>query len=142
MTDTKTEMQKYTCNKQVHAVQIHDILGKDILPETPKHTRIEMSQEWHDKYKPEPGGYFIVHDDGLQSYLSKEAFEAWYTANNPATHPLRILCDIHTRWDAKGGTAVVMGAIPELEQGERYIDAWSAIRKVVGLPHEIVKVFN
>ena len=88
----KLEMPKYTCNKQVHAVQIHDIVGGVLVFESKDDAKMEMPMEWMKQYHPTPGGYFIIHDDGMQSYLSKEAFEGWYTSNKPDKPKVVVMC--------------------------------------------------
>ena len=132
--EQKIEMPKYTCNKQVHALQIHDLVGNYVVPENGNIPKFMVPDDWFEQYNPQPGGYLIVHDDGMRSYLSKEAFEGWYTSNSDLVGLLTLLCVVHTRYEPDTGTAVALGAIPEYDHGSRYIEAWMNIRQMAGLP--------
>lgn len=41
---------------------------------------ITMLPDWHQKHKPQIGGYFVQYDDGYQSFSPAKAFEDGYTA--------------------------------------------------------------
>lgn len=38
--------------------------------------KIKVDFTWHDKHKPQVGGYFVLYPDGYQSYSPAEPFEA------------------------------------------------------------------
>lgn len=40
---------------------------------------IPVSKEWLDKHNPQPGGYYVVYQDGYASYSPAKAFEEGYT---------------------------------------------------------------
>jgi hypothetical protein len=138
-------LPKYTCHKQVQAVKIHDIVTKGdklfISPEDKGIDNIEVDRAFLEKHHPEIGGYFVVYEDGYQSYSPADTFESGYTAHDPANHPLRILADVHTVHDAEG-TGVRMGVVPKFEDVERYIDAWAKVREIIGLPSHALRILN
>lgn len=41
------------------------------------HTRVSV--EWVLKNNPDPGGYYVIDEEGYANYLPAEAFEAGYT---------------------------------------------------------------
>jgi len=50
-----------------------------IIPEESGYAPFAISSEWADKHTPAAGGYFVVYDDGYQSYSPAKAFEEGYT---------------------------------------------------------------
>ena len=78
-------MPRYQCHKKVWALKIkmfgvntEDGTGL-ITPEESRYAAFEVSAEYLEKHKPEPGGYYVVYDDGYKSYSPAEAFEAGYS---------------------------------------------------------------
>ena len=76
-------LPRYVCHKVVHAARILDI------DDTPKRTglllqveglpeRVEVDQAYVAKHLPRTGGYFVVYEDGYQSWSPGEAFERGY----------------------------------------------------------------
>lgn len=90
------EMPKYQCHKQVWALKIKAI-GEGssnsefaILQfEEAGYGPLPVSADWHFKHKPEPGGYYVVYEDGYKSYSPASAFESGYSLCNPHTGALR-----------------------------------------------------
>lgn len=72
-------MPKYKCHKEVYALKIIGIsVGGELafgFPFAPK----LMPREWLDKHNPAVGGYYVVYQDGYESYSPAEAFESGYT---------------------------------------------------------------
>lgn len=98
-----TEMPKYRSHKTVHALKIiavekikptieelNRILdGSAEMDENPppagrltvEHpfTPIEVGVEFMRKHDPQPGGYYVVYEDGYASWSPAKAFEEGYT---------------------------------------------------------------
>lgn len=79
-------MPKYKCHKEVSALKIKEV---DYERE-PNHEAVltfeekgfdpvKVSREYARKHAPEAGGYFIIYEDGYQSFSPAEAFENGYT---------------------------------------------------------------
>jgi hypothetical protein len=81
----------WQCHKTVWAGQITGIIGEPGVDEKP-HTvvvaapdgttasvAIRVGQEWFAKHEPEVGGYFVLYENGYQSYSPADAFEDGYT---------------------------------------------------------------
>lgn len=83
----------YRCHKTVRALKIKAIqqapadqerihAGGDwlLIPEDGRHSPITVG---HDKFvakhSPQPGGYYVVYEDGYASYSPAKAFEEGYT---------------------------------------------------------------
>ncbi len=56
-----------------------DVPGAIITPEDAGYAPFAVSEEYIDKHNPQPGGYFVVYDDGYQSFSPAKAFEEGYT---------------------------------------------------------------
>ena len=84
MTETaaSAEMPRYACHKQVHALKIKSVLYSDqaiaLVPEDGGYAPIELSLHFDTKHNPQPGGYYVVYDDGYASYSPAQAFESGY----------------------------------------------------------------
>jgi hypothetical protein len=50
-----------------------------ITPEDAGFAAFTVSGEYMQKHKPEPGGYYVVYDDGYKSFSPAKAFEEGYT---------------------------------------------------------------
>lgn len=48
------------------------------LPNVTMHA-IDVSDEYMEKHKPQPGGYYICYEDGYESWSPAKAFESGYT---------------------------------------------------------------
>ena len=81
------EMPKYKCHKVVAAVKIKYLKideskpnsGAMIVPTDGSLEDYPVGQDFLNKHNPKPGGYFVVYDDGYESYSPAEAFESGYT---------------------------------------------------------------
>lgn len=93
--DAVREMPRYQCHKKVWALKIKNILcdsdadlahpGRDpdgsilITPEDEGYAPFRVDFAYRSKHSPKAGGYFVVYDDGYQSYSPADAFEGGYT---------------------------------------------------------------
>lgn len=50
-----------------------------IVPEDEGYAEFPVSREYMMKHNPQPGGYYVVYDDGYKSYSPAKAFEEGYT---------------------------------------------------------------
>lgn len=75
----------YQCHKRVHAVKIGTVLiydGDDKIRIKPVDERIKpfvIPEESYQKHLPSGGGYWVIYEDGYQSFSPAEAFESGYT---------------------------------------------------------------
>jgi hypothetical protein len=58
-------------------------MGIYIVPEDGSYAEFTIDQAFILKHNPQPGGYFIVYEDGYQSYSPAKAFEEGYTLIEP-----------------------------------------------------------
>lgn len=74
-------LSRFQCHKVVRAGKIVAITEAGLMVETMPHAgiTIEVSPEWFMKHQPETGGYFVVYDDGYESYSPAAAFEGGYS---------------------------------------------------------------
>ena len=85
MTDSGIQLPRYKCHNEVGAAKIERIwfdgIESKILIELVgfRYATIELSQEFFNKHRPRPGGYFVQYDDGYQSFSPADAFESGYT---------------------------------------------------------------
>ena len=81
------KMPKYKCHKVVAAVKIKYLKideyakndGAMVVPTDGSLEDFPVSQEFINKHKPKAGGYYVVYEDGYQSYSPADAFESGYT---------------------------------------------------------------
>jgi hypothetical protein len=76
---TSAMMPSYKCHKTVKALQISDIFGTNLVFQNGDFGPLEMPPEWMDKHQPKAGGYYVVYEDGYESYSPQKAFEEGYT---------------------------------------------------------------
>lgn len=85
-------LPRWKCHKIVRAVKIKAIQqnvmgpGAFIDAEGPI-TNFAVDQAYLLKHNPQPGGYFVVYEDGYESFSPAEAFEAGYTQINLTAPP-------------------------------------------------------
>lgn len=85
MSDFK--LPRYKCHKEVQAAKIAHIAfgpsiadGADLhLEHGPEKVEIHVLESYLLKHRPLPGGYFVVYEDGYQSFSPAEAFEKGYS---------------------------------------------------------------
>lgn len=82
-------MPRYQCHKRVSAVKIKRISYEWVMksfstryfiePEEQECGPFEISTAYVDKHHPIIGGYYVVYDDGYESYSPPAPFEEGYT---------------------------------------------------------------
>lgn len=85
------QMPQYQCHKKVWALKIKEVTDPTIPGNETDGSRIlhfvrddcygptKVSHEYVRKHNPKPGGYFVVYEDGYESWSPAEAFEEGYT---------------------------------------------------------------
>ena len=80
------ELTEYKCHKTVQAGKIAsfdlDEYGEHCLVLVGHIEPIIVSEEYMHKHVPQVGGYYLMDEDGYESFLPAEAFEAGYTKIN------------------------------------------------------------
>lgn len=74
-----TDLPRYQCHKRVGALKIKAIDACVITPADEAYAPFEVPREYLAKHQPQPGGYYVVYDDGYQSFSPAETFEQGYT---------------------------------------------------------------
>lgn len=54
-------------------------IGAYIIPEDKNFEEFEVSIEYYKKHLPKAGGYWVLYQDGYESFSPAEAFEGGYT---------------------------------------------------------------
>ena len=71
---TTKELPRYKSHKIVRALKIQSVLSDEnttvIVPEDNEFERFSVDKEYVDKHKPQPGGYFVVYEDGYKILVS------------------------------------------------------------------------
>ena len=85
------EMPRYKCHKMVWALKIAEIVpirgapnqesdGSAIItPAEDGFGPFRVDYSYMSKHKPQVGGYYVVYEDGYESYSPAGAFKAGYT---------------------------------------------------------------
>ena len=93
----------YRSHKKVYALKIKLIrmaadghsFTCELIPEDEKYAPFTVTEGFYKKHCPYGGGYFVVYEDGYQSFSPAEAFEGGYTliteASKPTVHTV-VLC--------------------------------------------------
>ena len=81
---TIAEMPKYKCHKEVYALKIKSVVGNpngsaDLFFFDAFYAPITVSVEYISKHRPKEGGYYVVYEDGYESWSPADAFENGYT---------------------------------------------------------------
>ena len=83
---------RWKCHKEVNAVKITNIIDPTLPGEESTGSRIlvpevgdiplrniAVDHDYVRKHKPEIGGYYVVYEDGYESFSPAKAFEDGYT---------------------------------------------------------------
>ena len=79
------EMPRYKCRKEVWALKIARIslnetnTGAVITPAEPGYASFEVDTTFMSRHRPEAGGYYVLYQDGYNSFLPAQTFESGYT---------------------------------------------------------------
>lgn len=85
----QAEMPKYKCHKEVHALKIARLVdptkpgnesdgSRVIYPEDAGFSAFVVKHDYVRKHNPHAGGYFVVYEDGYQSFSPAKPFEDGY----------------------------------------------------------------
>jgi hypothetical protein len=78
-----SEMPKYRSHKEVWAVKIRafefDGTFGTITPWEDGYADIKVDPAFCRKHEPKIGGYYVIYEDGYQSFSPADAFEGGYT---------------------------------------------------------------
>lgn len=82
--ETKREMPRYRCHKEVHALKIEHVVatgdgGAQISFCEPGYESVCVDAAYKKRHEPMSGGYYVVYEDGYKSFSPAEAFEKGYT---------------------------------------------------------------
>jgi hypothetical protein len=79
-------MKAYVCHKTVRAMQIAEIHPGRADKRGPGSTlrsaagdEASVSEKWMYKHTPMAGGYYVIYEDGYESYSPAYAFESGYS---------------------------------------------------------------
>lgn len=85
-------LPKWQCHKVVAAARIGAVrfeppmdFGQVFVETDGTAMGLAMDEAWMRKHNPQPGGYFVVYQDGYISYSPAEAFEEGYTRLDTVT---------------------------------------------------------
>lgn len=82
---TTVQLPLYRCHKTVRAAKITDIQRDAVtilvleFPGGNTGAAVSVSYAFDTKHQPEVGGYYVVYEDGYESYSPAAAFEGGYT---------------------------------------------------------------
>lgn len=79
MNTAQSEMPRYRCHKEVHALQISEVGVTDLHFEESGFESVNVGPSWMTRHNPHVGGYYVVYDDGYTSFSPQGTFEAGYT---------------------------------------------------------------
>lgn len=97
MSNTQIAMPTYRSHKEVRALKIKSIdfdydkavlEGREtdgsaiITPEDEGYSPFRVNSEYIHKHDPKAGGYYVVYEDGYESWSPAKAFEQGYTRIN------------------------------------------------------------
>ena len=92
-------LKEYICHKVVQAAKIEDITTER-RPDgaTWVNGSIQVKPDYLSKHKPEIGGYYVLYQDGYESYSPALAFESGYSladsaeeeAHRPGYQPIKV----------------------------------------------------
>lgn len=81
-----TNIPRWKCHKEVNAFKIGQIDyklihvdGSAVLTNDDGSIIVKVNANYMDKHKPELNGYYVLYDDGYQSFSPAKAFEDGYT---------------------------------------------------------------
>jgi len=79
----KLELPQYQCHKKVRAMKISEIRGDFTRPilyfDDDTYAPLHVTIDYCLRHKPEADGYYVVYEDGYQSFSPAKAFEDGYT---------------------------------------------------------------
>lgn len=90
----QTEMPRYVSHKTVWALKIaeFDVDTLTITPAEEGYSPFTVDREYVERNRPQAGGYFVVYENGYQSFSPVKAFTEGYTRIEA-----RIVVDVASR---------------------------------------------
>lgn len=98
--EAQKELPRYQCHKKVWALKIKEVVchthecpdvsiedfaatpdfqGGHLIPEDESYAPIPFDAEYYRKHKPQAGGYYVMYEDGYESWSPADAFEGGYS---------------------------------------------------------------
>lgn len=99
---TGAALPRYRCHKEVFALKITGVRqapadqerihaqGDWYLDVEDPFAPVCVGHEFIEKHNPQPGGYYVVYQDGYASFSPAYAFESGYTLDDPADYKRRV----------------------------------------------------
>lgn len=115
------EMPKYKSHKEVWALKIKSVDATTITPADNGYAPFEVPEQYIAKHDPKAGGYYVVYEDGYQSFSPADAFEGGYTL---ATRDAVPVVDARRRGENREGIERGSYAMTEREQFEAAMSAY------------------
>jgi len=91
----KHDLPKYQCHKVVKAAKIVSIsgainpaLGLSVTTLNFSEGSVDVDGYYLTKHKPEIGGYYVLYEDGYESFSPAEAFESGYSLLQVPVEPI------------------------------------------------------
>lgn len=80
----KGKIPKYKCHKEVRAFKIKEVVGRTdppfiLIPIDESLDEVMVDVKYVVKHRPKIDGYYVLYDDGYESFSPAEAFEDGYT---------------------------------------------------------------
>lgn len=82
----QAEMPRYRSHKEVWALKIREVIHNSVLdgsslivPADEGYAEFRVDAAYVNKHNPQAGGYYVVYEDGYQSFSPAEPFESGYT---------------------------------------------------------------
>lgn len=87
--EAQTALQRYKCHKEVRAAKMVALQHIDLFSRTRRCDLdnggyVLLSDEYCARHQPQVGGYYVLYDDGYESFSPAKAFENGYTPINDA----------------------------------------------------------
>ncbi len=81
---SNADLPLWQCHKRVRAAKITEITpGRAVRSGQTLHFEesppVSKHDAWISKFEPKVGGYYVVYEDGYESYSPAKAFEEGYT---------------------------------------------------------------
>ncbi len=92
----EADFPQYKCHKRVWALKIRSITKKAeglapgrawFCPEGERYSRFSVTAEYMKKHEPQVGGYWVLYEDGYESFSPADVFERGYTLVDGSDNP-------------------------------------------------------
>lgn len=86
-------MPRYKSHKEVSALKITKVMTGGHLAFVGDYAVLHVGEGFFGKHHPQPGGYYVIYDDGYVSYSPAKAFEEGYTMLDPEARKPDLPCE-------------------------------------------------